>query len=132
MILSDEQYERMMLLIFFETATIVMFLTLFNKITTDLYMFIFIYAVIFFQMPFVSFIQNDFMGRRPSLVKKITKIFINVLIFGVIFGIYVIIYLVDFKSGIVSTLVSIVFLIIYNRKKIENFLNLKKKTASKK
>lgn len=126
MSISDDRYERLMLLIFFEVIAIILFITLFHKLSTDLQKFIFFYAIVVLQLPFLSFIQNDFLSRRPTLVEKLTKIFINILIFGVVIGIFVIIFLVDYRSGIVSTLIAIIFLIIQNKKKIESWLKAKK------
>lgn len=130
--LSNERYERLMLLIFFEVITIILFITLFDKLSTVLGKFSFWYSIVVLQMPFLSFIQNDFLSRRPTLVEKLTNVFINILIFGVILGIFVIIYLIDFNSGIVSTLVAIVFLIFQNRKKIESLFKPKIKKPDKK
>ena len=126
MSISDDRYERLMLLIFFEVIAIILFITLFHRLSTDLQKFIFFYAIVVLQLPFLSFIQNDFLSRRPTLVEKLTKIFINILIFGVVIGIFVIIFLVDYRSGIVSTLVTIIFLIIQNKRKIESWLKAKK------
>lgn len=124
--ISKEQYERMVLLILFETITIILFITLFDKIIINSQKYFFWYSIVVLQMPFISFIQQDFLGSRPSLVKKITNWFINVVILLVVLGIFVIIFLIDFKSGIVGSLITIVFLIILNWGEIKIFLKRKK------
>ena len=124
---THEQYERLMLLIFFEVITIVFFIMFYGKLLSKFQYFVFWYLIIFFQMPFLSFIENDFLGRRPTLAEKITRFFIKILILIVIFGIFVIIFFIDFKSGIVSSLVALIFLIFQNLGKIETWLRRKKK-----
>lgn len=126
MTISEEQYERLMLMVFFETLTIVLFITWFPNLTFIMEKAVFWYIAFVFQMPFLSFIQYDWIGRRPSLVEKGVRFLIHGSIVMVVLGLFVLIFAIDVKSGIVGTLLTVVFMIIGNWKKISSwFVNPK-------
>ncbi len=123
--ISDERYERLTLLIFFETLTIISAVLFYEKISNMIQLFIFIEAIAFLQLPFISFIQNDFLAARPTLAKQIAKWIIRLFIAAIVIGIFIIIFVIDLKAGIVGTLITAAFLFIQNWKKLEIYLRTK-------
>lgn len=125
--ISDEKYERLMLLIFFETLTMITTVLFYEKVfnMNMIQLFIFIEAIAFLQLPFISFIQNDFLAARPTLAKQIAKWIIRLFIAAIVIGIFVITFIIDLKAGIVGTLLTAAFLFIQNWKKLEIYLRTK-------
>ncbi len=120
-----------MLTIIFETLTIILFIVFYGKIQTDFGRLFFWEIVMLSQLPALSFLQHDFLARRPTLVEKLLKIFIRILIATLIVGFFGVILLLDWKSGIVGILVILVVGLMKNWKNIESFFDKRIKQPNK-
>jgi len=120
--ISNERYERLVWLIFFETLTILTFFMFYEKYGLHPAWGLFFWEIIFlFQLPFFSFILNDFLGTRPTLFDKIVRGIIYLFIVAIIIGFFVLILLLDWKTGLASIALIIIISLIQKREKIVNF-----------
>ena len=131
--IDDDKYERLMLTIFFETLTIISFIVFYGKHPAEsIQQLVFIELVLFFQLPFLSFIRNDFIPRRPTLIEKVLKLISWLILLIVIFGFVGLAIYIEPKSGISGLLLFIGIQCYVHRNKIANFFQKKKVKQGKK
>lgn len=121
--ISEEKYERLMLTIFFEMLTIILFIVFYEKaLDVKGGLLIFFEAILVFQLPFIAFIRNDLLGRRPSLSEKIIKWAINILIGAIIAGLAVLALWIEWRSTLAGSIILAITGIWRKRQKISTFL----------